>query len=155
MMPSYEALDAIADSYVPALALISLAFIAAGLLRARWKLAGTRALAFAIVALVAYGLMFLDRRWEAWSALGLDYSTHTAVSLGLVIFLSFSAPRWIVLWIGSFVAYVLLMLYQGYHSISDIATTGVVVGIPVALAVGCLYKSTGTLRTRPAVLHKV
>jgi hypothetical protein len=141
-MPSYETLDAIADSYNPSLALISLALVAAGLLRAQWRVAGTRALAVAIVASVAYGLMFVDRRWNVWSAFGLDYSTHTALSLGLVIFLSFSAPRWIVLWTGSFAGYVLLMLYQRYHSISDIATTGAVVGVPVGLALAGLYRRT-------------
>jgi hypothetical protein len=139
-MPSYETLDAIADSYTPSLALISLALIAAGLWRARWRLAGTRAVAFATVASVAYGLMFLDRHLSLWSAVGLDYSTHTAVSLGLVIFLVFSAPKLWVIWIGSFLGYVSLMLYQRYHTISDIATTSAVVGIPVGLAIAYLYR---------------
>jgi hypothetical protein len=145
-MPSYETLDAIADSYNPSLALVALALIAAALCRARWRLAGARALAFAMVASVGYGLMFLERHLHLWSAVGLDYSTHTAVSLGLVIFLSFNAPRLAVAWIGSFVGYVLLMLYQRYHTISDIAATSAVAGVPVGLAIAYLYKRTDQAR---------
>jgi hypothetical protein len=118
-MPGYETLDAIADSYNP-----SLALIAAGLPRAQWRLAGMRALAVAIVASVAYGLMFLDRRL-------------------------------IVLWIGSFAGYVLLMLYQRYHGISDIATTGAVVGVPVALAIAYLYRRTNEKGRRSALSREL
>jgi hypothetical protein len=139
-MLSYETLDVIADSYNPSLALMSLAFVAAGVCKAQWKLAGVRILAFAVVVLVAYGLMFLDRHLNIWAAFSLDYSTHTAVSLGLVIFLSYNSPRLAVVWIGSFVSYVLLMLYQRYHTISDVATTSLAVGVPVGLIMACLYK---------------
>ncbi len=139
-MLSYETLDAIADSYNPLLALISLALIATGLWKAQWKLARVRILAFAVAALVAYGFMLLDGYLNIWSAFSLDYSTHTAVSLGLIIFLSFNAPKLIAVWVVSFISYVLLMLYQRYHTISDIATTSVVVGVPIAWAFTYLYK---------------
>lgn len=142
-MFSYETLDAIADSYNPALALVSLAFIAAGVFRVQWRLAVLRLSAFIVIVLVAYGLMFLDRRFNIWPSFGLDYSTHTAVALGLVLFLSFSAPRWAVIWICSFISYMLLMLYQRYHTIADIATTGLAVGVPMTLALVFLHQPRG------------
>ncbi len=96
--------------------------------------------AFAIVVFMAYGLMFLDNRYKVWPALGLDYSTHTAVALGLVILLSFNATKLKALWCGSFAAYVLLMLYQRYHTIADIVTTALAVGAPTALLLAGLYR---------------
>lgn len=139
-MLSYETLDAIADSYNPALALVSLAFIAAGMFRTQWRLVTLRIAGFITIVSVAYGLMFLDRHLNIWPAFGLDYSTHTAVALGLVLFLSFSAPRWAALWFFSLISYVLLMLYQRYHTIADIITTGLAVGIPMALALAFLHR---------------
>lgn len=139
-MFSYETLDAIADSYNPVLALASLAFIAASVFRAQWRLVVLRLSAFIVIVFVAYGLMFLDRRLNIWPAFGLDYSTHTAVALGLVLFLSFSIPRWAALWVCSFISYVLLMLYQRYHTITDITTTGLAVGVPMTLTLAFLHQ---------------
>lgn len=92
-----------------------------------------RLVAFAVVVFVAYGLMFFDGRFKVWLAFGLDYSTHTAVAIGLVTLLIFNAPRLTILWISSLTGYVLLMLHQQYHTVSDIVTTGIVVSIPIAL----------------------
>jgi hypothetical protein len=139
-MPSYELLDTIADAYVPALALISLLCIVAGTWKFRWKIGLERLLGFAAVAVIAYGLMFLDLRFGLWPALGLDYSTHTAVSLGLAIFLCFHARRLRWLWLGSLLCYVALMLYQRYHTVPDIISTAVVAGVPIAAAVAGLRR---------------
>jgi hypothetical protein len=124
-MPSYETLDLIADAYIPLLAILSLSLIVISLFKSRWQVAGLQILALVFVLLIAYGLMFLDNRFQIWPAFGLDYSTHTAVSLSLVVFLSFNKPNRIIIWVGSFIAYLLLMLYQRYHTFSDIAVTGV------------------------------
>lgn len=132
-MLSYETLDAIADAYNPLLALIAIAFIMKSAFQLQWKISGIRLMAFITIAIVAYGLMFLDHQYHLWHYWGLDYSTHTAVALGLVLLLSFISPRFVMLWIISFLGYALLMLYQRYHSITDIITTGIVVGIPIAL----------------------
>jgi hypothetical protein len=107
--------------------------------------------AFAVVAFVAYGFMFLDRRLNIWPAFGLDYSTHTAIALGLVIFLSFNMRKLVTFWIGSLVSYVLLMWYQRYHTIADIATTGVAVGIPIGLIMTYLYWSGRTNAANPTL----
>lgn len=132
-MPSYETLDAIADAYNPLLALISLLLIAARLFKAQWKPAGRGMAGFIAVALVAYGLMFLDRFLGIWPAFGLDYSTHTATSLGLVLLLSLEARKLATLWAVSLACYFILMVYQRYHTVSDIVTTTLAVGIPLGL----------------------
>jgi hypothetical protein len=145
---SYETLDAIADSYNPALLAISLAAIPIGRREGRWRRIGVRVAALGVVALLVYGLMFLDRRLDIWGAFGLDYSTHTALSLGLVIFLSFNARKLTVVWVGSFACYVLLMLYQRYHTIADIVTTGLVVGVPAALTMAYLTRRAASVPDR-------
>lgn len=139
-MPSYETLDAIADAYNPLLALVSLLLIAARVFRTRWKLAGVGMAGFMAVALVSYGLMFLDRHLGIWPAFGLDYSTHTATAFGLVILLSIEARRLAALWSISFICYVLLMLYQRYHTVTDVVTTAVVVGFPLVLILLYLHR---------------
>ena len=144
ILPSYETLDAIADSYIPALALISLAVIAADAFRVQWRLVSLRIFAFLGIALIAYSLMFLDGRLDIWPAFGLDYSTHTAVASGLVLFLSFCVPRWTVFWIFSLISYALLMLYQRYHTIADIITTGLAVSIPMMLILSVLHRHRQT-----------
>ncbi len=139
-MLSYETLDAIADSYNPSLAVISLVFIAVSLFKSQWRQAGLRFAGFAMIAVIAYSLMLLDSRLNIWPAFGLDYSTHTAVALGLVLFLSFTIPRFVYFWFGSLVGYALLMLYQRYHTVSDIVMTGIAVGIPMMLCLMPLYR---------------
>ncbi|WP_045825890.1 hypothetical protein [Teredinibacter turnerae] len=136
---SYETLDRIADSYIPLLVVCCLISVvmpfqrgvaAAGLVAARFVL---------LVALVAmvYIWMFADAHWAIWPALGrLDYSTHTALALVLVMFLWVCVVRLRWLWIGSFIAYLLLMRYQAYHTFLDMLTTALVLGM---CAVGVLY----------------
>jgi hypothetical protein len=96
---------------------------------------------FLAAALVAYGLMFLDRHLGIWPAFGLDYSTHTATALGLVILLSIEARKLAGVWSISFVCYVLLMLYQRYHTVADVVTTAVAVSFPLILILVYLHRS--------------
>lgn len=138
-MPSYEALDAIADAYTPLLAIMSLSFLVVALFKARWRLAGLRLLTLAAGLAVAYGLMYVDARFNIWPTLGLDYSTHTAVALVLVVFLGVNQARLVLPAVGSLIVYILLMLYQGYHTVSDIALTAAVVIVPVWLVTARLY----------------
>ncbi len=139
-MPSYATLDTIADFYTPLLALAALAFIVIALFKSQWRLAGQRLLTLTAALSVAYGLMFFDKHFKLWSSFGLDYSTHTAVALVLVVFLATNAPKLTTLWLVSLLAYALLMLYQGYHTVSDIVVTGTVVIIPVWLVLAYFYQ---------------
>jgi hypothetical protein len=139
-MPSYETLDSIADAYIPLLAILSLLLIAISAFKYRWRVAGLQIMAIALILLIAYGLMFLDIRLQIWPAFGLDYSTHNAVALTLVAFLSFNKPNWLFLWLGTLIGYLLLMLYQRYHTFSDIAVTSTVVLVPVWLVLAFIYR---------------
>lgn len=141
-MPSYATLDAIADAYTPLLALASLVLLLRPLRALQWQVLGLRLASLAAGALIAYGLMFMDDRLAIWPVAGLDYSTHTAVALVLVMFLSRHWPK--ARWPGwlSLCAYGLLMLYQQYHTVADIVST--------AAAVGILYLRADLLLHRPA-----
>ena len=59
----------------------------------------------------------------------MDYSTHTALSLVLTLFLATGHRKYRGLVAASFVAYLLLMLYQGYHTVADIVSTAAAVGL--------------------------
>jgi hypothetical protein len=139
-MPDYETLDTIADAYIPALALFSLIAIAISAIQGQWQIAALRLLTILIFAVIAYGFMFIDSWLKLWPALELDYSTHTAVSLVLVIFLSVINKKLAVFWLVSFIAYALLMLYQQYHTLADIVTTAVVVIVPTWLIAAYCYR---------------
>lgn len=133
-MLSYEVLDSIADAYNPLLLIISIVIIITALYAKRWRLALMLALTIVVDVVLAYGLKYVDQEFEIWTSFGLDYSTHTATSVALVVFLSVNARRFIALWIGSLLAYFGLMLYQGYHTTEDILTTLLAVILPMVLA---------------------
>jgi len=131
----YETLDNIADSYIPVLAIT--AFLASVLVpsgsQSRVKITFFRLICLSILLGVAYGFMFFDNAYAIWPNLGLDYSTHTAVSLVLVLFLGLLIPKLILLWSSSLVVYCGLMLYQEYHSVADILSTAFVLFITMAV----------------------
>lgn len=133
-MLSYETLDAIADSVNPTLFVVSLLVIGNTLITKRWRLAGMQVLSMLAGLIIAYGLMFADNRLKIWLAFGLDYSTHTAVAIVLVSFLTMHAKILTALWVGVLLAYFVLILYQKYHTLADILVTTLVVIAPVVLA---------------------
>jgi len=137
-MLSYETLDTIADAYIPLLALVCLALLVGALFKSQWRLTGLRFLVICALLSIAYGLMWFDSQFKLWPLFGLDYSTHTAVALVLVVFLAANMTRLAAFWVGSLVLYALLMLYQGYHTVSDIVVTAFVVFIPAWLIVARL-----------------
>ena len=109
-------------------------------MKGQWQSLGTRSLLIFTGALIAYGLMFLDNKLQLWPALGLDYSTHTAVALVLVVYLLANSPKAPWFWLTSLVGYVLLMLYQRYHTVADIMTTAIVVAILYLPVVFVLFR---------------
>lgn len=140
-MLSYATLDAIADSYNPLLLILSLISMGFTLFNSRWRNLQLQLIGFATVAVVAYGLMLLDKKYGIWPQFGLDYSTHTATSLGMVLFLSYCTPRLGIYFVGSFLAYALLMLYQKYHTPLDIISTGLAVGPLIGISLLLLYRA--------------
>lgn len=139
-MTEKQTLALIADIYTPLLAAVSFAYILMALWNTQWRLAFARFLAVAGGLAVAYALMFFDQRLNIWSEFSLDYSTHTAVALALVAFLSVTQPALAALWCGSLAGYALLMVYLDYHTFADILTTGAVVIIAAGLVLASLYK---------------
>ena len=132
-MLSYETLDTIADSYIPLL-LVCLAGWGIVQLSARRTYVLLLAIASVFLsAILVYGLGFVDQHFSIWHSVALDYSTHTAASLALVVVLTtFVKPlRWA--WISSLLLYFALMRYQRYHSFIDIFTTSAVLIGPLLL----------------------
>jgi len=127
---SYETLDTIADSYIPVLLVLFVAGLAFKIYQSRtnFRTAITHIGFLSGLLVMSYGLMFFDNAVHLWPALGLDYSTHTAVALSLVFALCVSFPSQCKVFVISILLYALLMLYQRYHSILDIISTSVVIG---------------------------
>ena len=126
----YESWDRIADAVNPTLGVITLA-LSLAIHRAgnppRWA---QLLLTLAAVASI-YAVGWLDARLGLWSAVGLDYSTHTALHVAIVVSLWMIDRRAGMAGIVIALLYGALMLYQKYHSFGDIATTAVVI-VPLA-----------------------
>ena len=134
----FETLDAIADAYIPLLAIIFFIGLTVSTVMVPKDRQFLRRVFvfFASMLGIAYGFMFLDNALHLWPYVNLDYSTHTAVSLTLVISICLLAGRFWKLIISSFIFYVLLMLYQKYHTLLDIFSTA----LPMALIALALIK---------------
>ncbi|TQV89633.1 hypothetical protein [Aliikangiella coralliicola] len=122
-MSLYEKLDWVADSYSPILLVIAISVIV-HVFRTQGRHQGSLRVAqlFLLLALV-YLLQFIDNRWMIWHSFGLDYSTHTAFALAIVVFTWFDGRKLRIGILISFIAYLLLMLYQQYHTVADMVTT--------------------------------
>lgn len=131
-MLTYQQWDLIADAYVPTLLLFSL-LLASREALGREKSRDWNPLKSVFISiLVVYLVYFIDISLNLWSRFGLDYSSHTAMALVSVIFLSNQGILLTVLSLVSLPLYVVLMLYQEYHSLTDVLTTAAVIGPLVA-----------------------
>lgn len=125
MRLDYEALDTIADTINPLLALCAL--ILPWVLRPAITI-GKYYLALFLSIGFVYLVMILDNATGVLPTIGFDYSTHSAfaasvgVSLGVL-----RRPLWGVVAL-LFTLYGGLMLYQAYHSLSEIVISGVLAG---------------------------
>ncbi|PUA27096.1 MAG: hypothetical protein B0W54_19910 [Cellvibrio sp. 79] len=130
-MMSYETLDAIADSYIPGLLMLFMANVLAALYKSwpHYKSVVPCIRFFSGTLLFSYGLMFIDNAILLWPRFDLDYSTHTAVALSLVFTLCVSFPSGWKFFAISMLAYAALMLYQRYHSVSDIVSTSAIISV--------------------------
>lgn len=130
-MTTYEMLDRIADSVNPVLGVATLLW--AWIARGHGNLGrGARAGILGNVAtLASVGVIYLigalDRKIGVWAAMGLDYSTHTAVCVACIVSLWWIDRRARIPATIVGLAYAALMLFQKYHSVADIATTAVII----------------------------
>ena len=139
---SYETLDAIADSYTPGLLLLLIAGFIVTLYKSwpNYSSVFSHVYFFMGTLLFSYGLIFIVNAFLLWPSLGLDYSTHTAVALSLVFALCTCFPsRWKFFALSMF-AYAVLMVYQQYHSVSDIVSTSAAISLFSFVSFKVLFK---------------
>jgi len=141
-MPSYNALDLIADIYTPLLVIFSLVMIGRIVQHRQWCHFQQHIASLIIGMMISFGLMLMDNRLLIWPSLGLDYSTHSAIALVLVIFLIRAYTKKRAIWLLSFIAYALLMIYQHYHTFADIVSTAMVVALLHSISMHIYHRIT-------------
>lgn len=154
-MLSFELLDKLADSYTPLLGVTWLALVGRPLISKHWRQALWR-LFFGLFALViAYSLMWADHAFLWWRAIGLDYSTHSAVALALAVVIGTSSRRFAIPVAVTLFIYFALMIYQRYHTVADIASTVAALAGPLAaLAYALLGRVAAANNSfKPTLLH--
>lgn len=132
-MTTYELLDLIADSVNPTLGVLALSLPWLPTYRARRPPPWIRVAGAVLCIAIAYAGHALDALTNAWPAMGLDYSGHSAVCVALLVSLGHLGRGWVVASVVIGVAYAALMMYQGYHTLADIVTTAVPVGLACEL----------------------
>ncbi len=128
-MLTYEQLDWIADAYTPLLALTVFYSIFKTWQEKNKRRVINQVTSLILGMLVVYGIYFLDGSYRIWLNWDLDYSTHTAFALVFVIHYAAFCRNYVWLQLSLFTGYLLLMVYQNYHSFADILTTGFMVGV--------------------------
>lgn len=130
---SYETLDTIADAYIPLLGIIIFLFFISIGYKKEYRNMTSAFMTLTMLLFFAYGFMALDHYFQWWIALDADYSTHTAVALSQILFIHFYIKPIRYFAVVSFMGYIILMLYQEYHTLFDIVSTGIVFGIAFML----------------------
>jgi hypothetical protein len=123
-----KSLAIICDLYNPLLLIISLFLIY------KQKAILQSIVFFLWIIIVAYVLMFIDIKFGLWKMFSLDYSTHTATAVGMIVFIGalIKMPLRIAMLVFSLVLYAVLMKVLGYHGYLDVITTTMVV-VPLVL----------------------
>lgn len=125
-MTTYQIIDIICDSINPALVILIVSLVLYSFYKRRYT---TGLIIFAelvLVLMLAYGIRGIDNSLHIWTSFNSDYSTHTAVCVAALFVLSHAIGR-VHYWIGLFLGYAVLMVYQQYHTILDITSTTLVV----------------------------
>lgn len=142
---TYDQLDSIADAVNPVLFVICSTSTIVSCSRDKNYIAPIQLF---LVVLAVYVLMFIDKLTSLWSNFGLDYSTHSAVALALVLYLILQWRNVLlrVCLAVVLLAYYALEVYQQYHSLMDIVTT--VAALLPALLLICFGVKQQTLSGR-------
>jgi hypothetical protein len=131
---SQGALSIVADIYIP---LITLMIVIELTLTNKLLTNNQHLLKFRLLLLTgslasAFGLMAIDNIFQLWASLGLDYSTHSAVALGLVLLLCLLKPTVYIYYLVSLLLYFWLMVLLRYHTALDILSTVLII-LPLKL----------------------
>ena len=117
-------LDVVADSYSPLLVLLAL-FAPKVVKSSAWQ----RVVRYYAACCIGIGFVYLvkalDERFLLWSAVHLDYSTHSAFAASLVVSIAIFQRLWLRALVGSLVLYFGIILLLRYHSVPDLITAGV------------------------------
>ena len=140
----FRILDGIADATNILLAVWLLAVLVIGVRRGAW---GGRAwLASLLCVVVVYLVKAVEKHFGIWESFNSDYSTHSALAVALVISLCVLERPRRALALGVFVAYEILIVLLGFHSILDIVSTLLVV-VPLMLLCWKLLRPLNTENT--------
>jgi hypothetical protein len=139
---SQGALSIVADIYIP---LITLMIVIELTLTNKLLTNNQHLLKFRLLLLTgslasAFGLMAIDNIFQLWASLGLDYSTHSAVALGLVLLLCLLKPTVYIYYLVSLLLYFWLMVLLRYHTALDILSTVLII-LPLKLGVFSFAKT--------------
>lgn len=74
-----------------------------------------------------YLWQWLDNQFRFWPSLGLDYSTHTAFAVTLIVSLSVLRRNWLWGLVPLLLVYAMLMKYLHYHTLLDMITTALII----------------------------
>jgi hypothetical protein len=121
-------LTIIADLYTPLLLLCWIYYWQKELIQRR-KSQFKRLL---LLVSVVYALMLVDIYFGIWAYGGMDYSTHSAIALLLVVDLCFKNRLLLFVSPLSLCAYFYLIWLLNYHSIADMLTTCLLI-LPIFL----------------------
>jgi hypothetical protein len=147
---SYELLDRIADSHNPLLGVIWLSLSAFPAFMRQCRISVFRFILGMAYLLVAYGFMWFDSATALWAKFGLDYSTHTAVAITMAAAIATISIRFGIVATVLVSFYIPLMIYQGYHTLSDIFSTAMAVCIPLFLMAYTIRKHPWAAANRGA-----
>jgi len=138
----YQIIDAVCDSVNPILLAVSIGLLLSQAIKRQCKRAFV-GFGFLVIGLgLVYGIQALDSKFLLWSAFGGDYSTHTAFAVAVSFSIAFSINKSLQI-IGVLVIYMAAMLYQQYHSVFDMVSTLVTIGVPL-LMLKCLLSEVLT-----------
>lgn len=152
-MLSHQTLKIVADSVNPSLGVLVLALPFAKW-RGQWRPASVHIAVTLVTVTLTYLLRAVFNLEAVWASWGLDFSTHGAICIVLVVALSSLEWKRIWVWGAVFVSYDALMVYQSYHTWADIGTTSAVM-FPFTITVrylgdrlgGGAFRSSGALPT--------
>ncbi len=129
MNDTYRILSIIADSINPFLVLLAV-FIPWLKRDQKHKVTWIFLVGTALSLLIVYVIQYMDIRLSLWSALSLNYSTHTAFSVSISTSIITFSIRWSLFLVPLLIAYASMMIFLEYHSLGDIFTSAFIVALP-------------------------